>query len=83
MFVIMDTSSIDRDSRPYLPLLMDTITESPIERNGKLIPYEEVVAELEEDTIAVSTGLGLLKASRFSCGSYSHSANLMLQVRSE
>lgn len=83
MFVMMDTSAIAREVRPYLPLLLETITESPIVRDGKTIPYEEVVAELEEDTIAESTGLGLFNSSRFSCGDYSHSAHLMLQVQSQ
>ena len=80
MFVLMDTSSIERSARPYIPILLEALTESPVERQGKFISFEEIVAELEEDTIAESTGLGLMNGSRFSCGSYSHSANLMLQV---
>ncbi|XP_043275299.1 uncharacterized protein C05D11.1-like [Venturia canescens] len=80
MSVLMDTAPINRESRPYLPLLLEAMTESSIMRNGKIIPYEEVVAELEEDTIAESTGLGLFTANRFSCGDYSHTAHLMLQL---
>lgn len=80
MFVIMDTSEVPQQFRPYIPLLLEAILESPVKRGNQLIPYEQVVAELEADTIATSTRLGFENTSRFSCGAYSHSANLMLQV---
>ncbi|XP_076642310.1 uncharacterized protein C05D11.1 [Halictus rubicundus] len=80
MFVIMNTSSIERKYRPYIPLLLEVIMESPVKRNGQLIPYEEVVAELEADTVTTDTRIGVDETSRFSCGSYSHSAILMLHL---
>ncbi|KAK2579672.1 hypothetical protein KPH14_011595 [Odynerus spinipes] len=80
MFVIMDTSSIGREHRLYLPLLLEAIMECPVKRNGQLIPYEEVVAELEADTAETRTYIGVDGAARFSCGLYSHSATLMLQL---
>ena len=81
MFVTMDTSGVSESLRPYIPLLLESILACPINRDGKLIQYEEVVAELECDTVAVATGLGFENSSRFSCGAYSHAANLMLQVK--
>ncbi|KAK0087176.1 hypothetical protein PV325_001628 [Microctonus aethiopoides] len=80
MFIIMNTSAIGRKAKPYMPLILEAIGECPIERNGVLVPYEDVVAELEADTIAVSTRMGFDSSSRFSCGSYGSSVNLMLQL---
>ncbi|XP_046995924.1 uncharacterized protein C05D11.1-like isoform X1 [Schistocerca americana] len=83
MFVLMDTSVIDQNLRPYLPLLLDSLLELPIQRGDKLVPYEEVVAELEEDTVGSSTRIGLESGSRFQCGPYSHTALLTLQLEPE
>lgn len=76
----MDTSSITKEYRKYIPLLLEVIMESPVKRDGRLIPYEEVVAELEADTIDIATEFGFITGSRFSCGAYGQTVNLMLQV---
>ncbi|XP_076165963.1 uncharacterized protein C05D11.1 isoform X2 [Ptiloglossa arizonensis] len=81
MFVIMNTSSIEREHRSYIPLLLEVIMECPIKRNGQLIPYEEVVAELEADTVSADTRLGT--DERFSCGSCGYSTLLMLYLEIE
>ncbi|XP_033325130.2 uncharacterized protein C05D11.1 [Megalopta genalis] len=83
LFAIMDTSSVERKYRPYIPLLLEVIMESPVKRNGQLILHEEVVAELEADTVASDTRIGVDNSFRFSCGSYSHSAILMLHLEIE
>ena len=80
MFVMMDTSEVSLEQRPYIPLILESILECPILRDGKIIPYETVVSELEMDTIAISTRVGVENTSRFSCGTYSHNAILALQV---
>lgn len=80
LFVVMDTASINREYRKYIPLLLEVIMESPVRRDGQLIPYEEVVAILEADTIGTATQIGFNSSTRFSCGPYSHSIYLMLQV---
>lgn len=80
MFVVMDTSVLDRQARRYMPLILEAIGECPIERNGKIIPYEQVVAEIEADTIAADCRMGFEGMAKFGCGAYSHSANLMLQL---
>ncbi|XP_066596217.1 uncharacterized protein C05D11.1-like [Prorops nasuta] len=80
MFVIMDTQALPREYKPYLPLLLEALMECPVNRNGKIIPYEEVVSELEADTVAISTRIGFESGSRFKCGSFSQNANLMIQV---
>lgn len=76
----MDTSEVSLEKRPYIPLILEAILECPVLRDGKLIPYETVVSELEMDTIAVSTRVGIENTSRFSCGAYSHNAIFALQV---
>lgn len=80
MFIIMDTSSIAREHRLYLPLFLKAIMECPVKRNNELIPYEEVVAELEADTVDTVTNVGFDGGVRFTCGSFSHSVNLKLQL---
>jgi len=79
----MDTSSLNREYRKYVPLLLEVIAEEcgPLRRDDRLIPYEEVVAELEADTVSVSTHIGFNGGSgRYSCGIYSNNVYLMLQV---
>lgn len=76
----MDTSSVTPEQRLYLPLLLEAFFESPIKRNDKIISYEEVVAELEADTVATRNHIGLGTSGRFNCGPYSHTVSIMLQV---
>lgn len=78
----LNTDSVSIKLRPYLLLLLELITESPIRRpeDGVLIPHEEVVAALESDTVSLSTSLGLESCKQFSCGSFSHTALLVIRV---
>lgn len=80
MFGVMDTSRLPKSLRIYLPLLLETLMESPIKRGDELISHEEVVAQLEADTIATSTRLGIESPDCFTCGPFNYSAILMLQV---
>lgn len=79
--VYFNTSGISSELRPYFPLLLDLITESPIRQaDGTLIPYEQVVAAIESDTVSLQTSLGLESTKQFSCGSYSQTAVLLLKT---
>ncbi|KAJ8970899.1 hypothetical protein NQ317_009051 [Molorchus minor] len=81
IFALLDTSSVPSDLRNYLPILLESILELPIERNGKIIPYEEIVAELNNDTVSSSTSIGLGGGrGHFKCGNYSQTCVLNLQV---
>lgn len=76
----MNTDTVNSELRPYLLLLLEILTVSPIRHGDTAISYEEVVAALEKDTIQMGTHLGLESACEFRCGPFSHAASLMLQV---
>lgn len=83
MIVTLNTHSVTKELRPYLLMLLDLIIESPIRHGENLISYEEVVTALEKDTIAMGTRLGLESNTAFSCGPFSHTASLMIQVETK
>lgn len=83
MIVTLNTHSVPKELRPYLLMLLDLIIESPIRHGNTIIPYEEVVTALEKDTISMGTRLGLESNSAFSCGPFSHTASLMIQVETK
>lgn len=77
----MESSSLPHFLRPYLPLFLDLLMESPVLRNNVLIPYEEVVSGLEKDTVATDYKIGLEHYSRFSCGPFSNVVTIAMQVK--
>uniref|UniRef100_A0A336KC94 CSON007777 protein n=1 Tax=Culicoides sonorensis TaxID=179676 RepID=A0A336KC94_CULSO len=79
----LNTEKVPLELRPYLLLFTELLTESPIMRDGKLIPYEEVVAQLEADTVATGTRIGLEPSSRFTCGPFSNALSIMIQVEQQ
>ncbi|XP_058831479.1 uncharacterized protein C05D11.1-like [Topomyia yanbarensis] len=80
LMVTMNTEPVESNLRPYLLLLMELMTESPIRRGDELIPYEAVVAALESDTIETEARLGIETRSRFSLGPFGTTATLCMQV---
>lgn len=76
----MDTSPVPQNLRMYLPLFLDSILESAIMRDGKLISLLDVVNELEKDTIAACTSIGITGCGYFSCGPYAQTSSLTIQV---
>lgn len=81
MIVTLNTEQLSAAQRPLLFLLLDLLTESPVRQaDGTLLPYEDVVTALERDTVSLGTYIGLESASQFSCGPFSDSCTLMLQV---
>lgn len=77
MFIV--TSSLSRSLRPYISLILEAIGECLIDRDGTIIPSEDV-AEIEADTIAVSIRTGFDNMCRYSCGVFSHNIILVLQT---
>jgi hypothetical protein len=80
LLATLNTESLPTELRSYLILLLELLTESPIRRGDKLVPYEEIVKQLDADTISSGTRLGLESRSRFSCGPFSNTVCVMLQV---
>uniref|UniRef100_A0A6G1SHK4 Uncharacterized protein C05D11.1 n=1 Tax=Aceria tosichella TaxID=561515 RepID=A0A6G1SHK4_9ACAR len=82
--LVMNTSDgLTKKDRLYLPLLSEILLECPIERNGELIPYEKIVAELFSDTISNSAGIGLSSSATYSVGQISMIFGVQLQVEVE
>jgi Zn-dependent M16 (insulinase) family peptidase len=52
--VLMGSSGIPVEQRPLLPLFMDNFFNTPVMYNGQRIEFEQVVTELEKDTINYS-----------------------------
>ncbi|XP_071568866.1 uncharacterized protein C05D11.1 [Temnothorax nylanderi] len=81
MFVVMDTTSISKGCKKYIPLLLELIMESPVKRADHLILYEEVIDELNADTVVTATQISIFKPMGFS--SKSSGVYLMLQLEYE
>lgn len=79
--VLLNTANIlEKPERLYLPILSEMILESPIDRNGTVIPYEKIVAEMFADTVACGAGIGLSSSSTYSVGSIGSLFGVMMQV---
>jgi len=79
--VVLDTSSLTEELRMYLPLYLEAMQESPILRDGKLIPHETVVAEFEEDTVQSTFSIGVGEGQHFQCQAYSQTVYIAIQVQ--
>jgi hypothetical protein len=62
-----------------LEIYNDLFFELPLLRDGKLIPYEQVVAELNRDLLHYGGSLGF-RADKFECGSFSQLFVLELKL---
>lgn len=78
--IAMNTEGLDHALRPYLLLLMKLILESPIQRGRNVIPYEEVMFALENDTIHRTSGIGLQSDDSLKCGQSSHVAMVTVKI---
>jgi Zn-dependent M16 (insulinase) family peptidase len=56
--LLLGTSDIATEHRPLLPLFIDNFFNTPILRDGKKVGFEQVVTELEQDTISYSMSGG-------------------------
>ena len=85
--LLMDSSNcLTKQERLYLPLLIELLLESPIERAtkegeaGDLVPYEQVVSELFSDTVTYTARIGVSSSSANCVGSFSTLVSVGLQV---
>ncbi|KAL8731351.1 MAG: hypothetical protein Q9166_003443 [cf. Caloplaca sp. 2 TL-2023] len=56
--LIISTEHVAVALRPLLTVYLENMFASPIERNGKRIEFEQVIMELEKDTVGYGIGLG-------------------------
>lgn len=75
----MNSESLDDSLRPYLPIFMDLLLESPIKRHEQLIPHEEVTSELAENTLLTWSGVGLFH-SYFGIGPFPQTGMITLMT---
>lgn len=80
--VLLDTAVVPEELKPYLSLYLEVIFESPLLRDGVLIPHEQVVAELAADTLDHVSSLGL-KGSRFTPEEFPQLACITLKLEVE
>ncbi|KAI4102335.1 MAG: hypothetical protein LQ339_004690 [Xanthoria mediterranea] len=56
--LIISTEDVPIELRPLLSVYLENMFTSPIERDGNRIEFEQVIMELEKDTVGYDTGLG-------------------------
>ncbi|XP_015753164.1 PREDICTED: uncharacterized protein C3H1.02c-like [Acropora digitifera] len=80
--VLLDTVVVPEGLKPYLCLYLEVLFESPILRDGVLVPYDQVVAQLAGDTLDKVSSLGL-KGKRFMPEEFSQLACVSLKLEVE
>ncbi|KAL9007095.1 MAG: hypothetical protein Q9188_000130 [Gyalolechia gomerana] len=56
--LIISTESVPVPLRPLLTIYLENMFTSPIARNGQRIEFEQVIKELEKDTVDYGIGIG-------------------------
>ncbi|XP_064616831.1 uncharacterized protein C05D11.1-like [Liolophura sinensis] len=82
MNALLDSTAVPQDLKYYLPLFCEVIFELPIERDGVIVPYEEVIAQLDADTLYIESSLGI-SGCLFRCGTCPQLAVIALKVERE
>lgn len=79
--VLIDTTKLDDRYRPYLGLYLDALFEAPIvQDSGKTLSHEEVVSQLNADTLSSYSTLGR-EGRTFACGTFAQA--VVLNLKSE
>ncbi|EEQ88613.1 zinc metalloprotease [Blastomyces dermatitidis ER-3] len=58
VFLNISTTSVPAELRPLLAVYMEAYFHLPVLRNGEKVPFEQVVVELEKDTISYGMDMG-------------------------
>jgi len=67
--VSLDTGNLSSDLRKYIELYLEVIFDSPLNKNGVIIPHEEVVYQLDDQSVDHSNGCGQ-SGGNFTVGSF-------------
>ncbi|XP_052223206.1 uncharacterized protein C05D11.1-like isoform X7 [Dreissena polymorpha] len=79
---LLDSSNVPQELKYYLPLFCEVLFESPLEREGVIVPHEDVISQLEDDVQKTEISLGV-KGSSFSCGNFPQVVHIKIQVGKE
>ena len=77
--LLLDANSVPGELREFLPLFTELLTESPMTIDGKVVPHEDVIQALNEDTIEHSESVGV-DGSNFFPGAFSGYLCYFMQV---
>ena len=77
----LDTSKLKTEYRQYLPLMTGLLMESAIKKDGKVIPYEQVIKDRNADLLSFSVAMSLGSYGYFSCGGYCHVVKVEFEVK--
>ncbi|KAG9235693.1 zinc metalloprotease [Amylocarpus encephaloides] len=61
--ILLGASTVATEHRLLLPLLMESFFDTPIVKDGERIEFEEVVKQLDQETISYSFGSGAVLSS--------------------
>eukprot|EP00743_Colponemidia_sp_Colp-15_P003789 GILK01004087.1.p1 GENE.GILK01004087.1~~GILK01004087.1.p1 ORF type:complete len:1022 (-),score=207.76 GILK01004087.1:87-3122(-) len=78
---IYDTSSLSTGLRLYLPLFCSVLFQLPLVRNGVTLSHEDVIKELQAETVTYSADIGI-SGGIFSCGEMGQAIVLTVKMES-
>mmetsp|Transcript_12821 Transcript_12821/g.26017 ORF Transcript_12821/g.26017 Transcript_12821/m.26017 type:complete len:1025 (-) Transcript_12821:1513-4587(-) len=78
--VALSSASLKENLRMYIPIFLDIIMETAIEKNGSIMNYDVVVSRLLDESVFNDVGIGF-GGSSFSFGSFSQA--LVLELKFE
>lgn len=67
-----DTSSLDGETRSWIPLYKSALAECPVRRGDQLISHQEIISTKEQLTITFSVKIGAGSSGNFSVGEFSN-----------
>ncbi|TRY64379.1 hypothetical protein TCAL_03614, partial [Tigriopus californicus] len=79
LLAFLDTEHLHKDVRKYLSLYSELLSESSMEIDGQVLPFEEVIQKMNEDTIYIGCSVGL-HGSRFQAGPSSRYVVISVQI---
>ncbi|XP_053381490.1 uncharacterized protein C05D11.1-like isoform X2 [Mercenaria mercenaria] len=82
MHVMLDSTCLPQDLKYFLPLYCELLFESPVLRDGVLVSHEEIISQLEADTLSTESCIGV-DGGNFSCGSFPQVVKMKIQVEKE